>query len=134
MIYRGDIPCFGNLLPRDRGLFMEEIELPEDAEQRKARLKEIEQELTDLDLHTPRFVSLATTTTPDKLSARCTMPVFVLPTDAGFKCVKTCIRVELYQQKKGLFAFALRSMKSFAPARNSSSTVSMRFLLSGPVS
>jgi ATP-binding cassette, subfamily B, bacterial len=76
MIYRGEIPCYGNVLPRDRTLFMEEIELPEDDEQRKAHFREIEHELTALGLHTARlangrtFVDLATTNTPEKLSAR----------------------------------------------------------------
>ena len=45
-----------------------------------------------------------------------------------------CMRVELNQQKNGLPALCCRSMKSIAAPRNSSSTVSMRFLVSGPVS
>src|SRR5215475_4104754 len=44
------------------------------------------------------------------------------------------MRVLLNQTKNGLLAFCWRSMKSSAPARNSSSTVSMRFFVSGPVS
>ena len=58
----------------------------------------------------------------------------VLPWDSGLRCVKMCIRVELNQQKNGLPALCSRSMKSSAAARNSSSTVSMRFFVSGPVS
>ena len=45
-----------------------------------------------------------------------------------------CIRVEFHQQKKGLSALCWRSMKSSAPAVISSSMVSMRFLVNGPVS
>ena len=45
-----------------------------------------------------------------------------------------CMRVELNQQKNGLSALCCRSMKSSVAARNSSSTVSMRFFVSGPVS
>ena len=45
-----------------------------------------------------------------------------------------CMRVELNQQKNGLPSSWARSMKSKVAARNSSSTVSMRFLVSGPVS
>ena len=44
------------------------------------------------------------------------------------------MRVALNQQKNGLLALALRSMKSIAAAEVSSSIVSMRFLVSGPVS
>ena len=39
-----------------------------------------------------------------------------------------CMRVALNQQKNGLPALCCRSMKSSEPARNSSSTVSMRLL------
>ena len=45
-----------------------------------------------------------------------------------------CMRVELNQQKNGLPALCCRSMKSSDASRNSSSTVSIRFLVSGPVS
>ena len=45
-----------------------------------------------------------------------------------------CMRVELNQQKNGFSALCCRSMKSSEAARNSSSTVSMRFFVSGPVS
>ena len=44
------------------------------------------------------------------------------------------MRVALNQQKNGLPAFACRSMKSIAAAEVSSSIVSIRFLVSGPVS
>ena len=53
---------------------------------------------------------------------------------AGRTCVWKCIRVELHQQKNGLFARACRCMKSTAALQVSSSMVSMRFLVSGPVS
>jgi len=45
-----------------------------------------------------------------------------------------CIFVEFHQRKKGLPSFTVRSMKSIALALTSSSKVSMRFLVSGPVS
>ena len=61
-------------------------------------------------------------------------PSPVLPWDSAFRWVKTCIRVEFHQRKNGLSSWCARSMKSIAPARNSSSTVSIRFLVSGPVS
>ena len=40
-----------------------------------------------------------------------------------------CMRVALNQQKNGVLAVCCRSMKSSAAARNSSSTVSMRFVI-----
>jgi ABC-type multidrug transport system fused ATPase/permease subunit len=70
MVNRGDIPCFANLLPRDRTLFEESIELPEDQAERNARLQTIRQEFKDLGLDTARSLSLASTTTPDKLPPR----------------------------------------------------------------
>jgi len=42
--------------------------------------------------------------------------------------------VPFHQQKNGLPAFTWRVMKSFAAATVSSSIVSMRFFVSGPVS
>ena len=45
-----------------------------------------------------------------------------------------CMRVEFHHTKNGLSALLARSMKSSAAVVNSSSTVSMRFLVSGPVS
>ena len=45
-----------------------------------------------------------------------------------------CMRVEFHQRKNGLSAFFARSMKSSALAVTSSSIVSMRFFVSGPVS
>ena len=44
-----------------------------------------------------------------------------------------CMRVEFAQTKKGLSALCARSMKSSAASVNSSSTVSMRLVVSGPV-
>ena len=44
-----------------------------------------------------------------------------------------CMRVEFHQRKNGLSAFFAFSMKSSASVVTSSSTVSMRFLVSGPV-
>ena len=49
-------------------------------------------------------------------------------------CVKACIRVAFIQVKNGLLAFACRFMKSIAASDVSSSIVSIRFLVSGPVS
>ena len=48
--------------------------------------------------------------------------------------VNACMRVVFIQVKNGLLALACRCMKSIAAAVVSSSTVSIRFLLSGPVS
>ena len=45
-----------------------------------------------------------------------------------------CMRVELNHAKNGFFSLFARSMKVEGRFRNSSSTVSMRFLSSGPVS
>ena len=49
-------------------------------------------------------------------------------------CVKTCMRVVFIQVKNGLLAFACLLMKSIAAAVVSSSMVSIRLLVSGPVS
>ena len=57
-----------------------------------------------------------------------------MPSDSVFRCVQMCIRVEFHHRKNGLSAFLARSMKSSALAVTSSSMVSMRFLVSGPVS
>ena len=48
--------------------------------------------------------------------------------------VNRCIWVKLSQMKNGLSASFCRLMKSLAAAANSSSQVSIRFLVSGPVS
>ena len=45
-----------------------------------------------------------------------------------------CMRVELNHAKNGFLSRLARSMKSRVAVRNSWSTVSMRFLVSGPVS
>ena len=45
-----------------------------------------------------------------------------------------CMRLVLNQQKNGLPSLWAFLMKLTAPPRNSSSMVSMRFLVSGPVS
>src|SRR4029077_20487028 len=58
----------------------------------------------------------------------------VTPSHSFFKCVQMCILVEFHQQKNGLSALCWRSMKSRPAAVISSSMVSIRFLLSGPVS
>src|SRR5262249_34736623 len=52
----------------------------------------------------------------------------------GGTWVRKCMRGALNQQKNGLFALPCRSMKSMAAADVSSSIVSMRFFVSGPVS
>jgi hypothetical protein len=57
-----------------------------------------------------------------------------LPSDSALRWVKMCMRVEFHHRKNGLSAFLARSMKSSALALTSSSMVSMRFLVSGPVS
>jgi hypothetical protein len=62
------------------------------------------------------------------------MPRPVLPSDSFFRCVKMCIRVEFHQTKNGLLSLTALSMNSRLASRNSSSTVSIRFMLSGPVS
>ena len=49
-------------------------------------------------------------------------------------CVRRCMCVVFTQQKNGLPASCWRLMKSFAAATNSSSQVSMRLRVSGPVS
>src|SRR5271165_4165948 len=51
----------------------------------------------------------------------------------GGKWVQICMRVVLCQMKNGLPALTERSMSSSVAARNSSSTVSILFLVSGPV-
>ena len=63
--------------------------------------------------------------------------VLILAGDArllAFTWVRKCMRVAFHQQKNGLPALFCRVMKSFAAARVSSSMVSIRFLVSGPVS
>src|SRR5262245_56361827 len=52
---------------------------------------------------------------------------------SGFACVRTCMWVVLNHTKNGVPAVCCRLMKSLVEARNSSSTVSMRFLVNGPV-
>ena len=49
-------------------------------------------------------------------------------------CVKKCMWVVLSHTKNGLPSLCCRLMKSVAAATNSSSQVSIRFVLSGPVS
>ena len=44
-----------------------------------------------------------------------------------------CIRVEFHQQKNGLSSLTAFSMNLRLASRNSSSTVSMRSMVSGPV-
>src|SRR5262249_51360576 len=53
---------------------------------------------------------------------------------SGRTWVRRCMRVALNQQKNGLFAVTCRLMKSTAASEVSSSIVSMRFRVSGPVS
>src|SRR5436190_16918319 len=52
----------------------------------------------------------------------------------GLGCVNACMCVVFIHTKNGLPALFCRLMKSLAAAANSSSHVSMRFLVSGPVS
>ena len=53
---------------------------------------------------------------------------------SGLGWVRKCMWVELNQTKNGVSASVWRLMKSTAASRNSSSQVSIRFLVSGPVS
>src|SRR5262249_32807448 len=62
------------------------------------------------------------------------MPSPVFPWDWGLRWVQMCMRVGLSQTKNGFPSRCARSMKSMVALRNSSSIVSMRFLVSGPVS
>ena len=60
--------------------------------------------------------------------------VLYLPRCSARTCVRRCMRVALNQQKKGLLAPCCRLIKSMAAADVSSSTVSILFFVSGPVS
>src|SRR4051812_26788912 len=62
------------------------------------------------------------------------MPRPVLPCDSGLSRVQICMRDGLNQMKNGFLSRFAGSMKSVVAVRNSSSIVSMRFLVSGPVS
>ena len=57
-----------------------------------------------------------------------------MPCASGLSRVQMCMRVGLNQTKNGFLSRFARSMKSVVAVRNSSSIVSMRFLVSGPVS
>jgi ATP-binding cassette, subfamily B, bacterial len=70
MVNRGEIPSFGNMLQRDQVLFQRQIDLPEDSEQRTARLAQFRQELSDLGVQDLKVIEVVATPTPDKLSAR----------------------------------------------------------------
>ena len=56
------------------------------------------------------------------------------PTLSGFTWVRKCMWVVLTHRKNGTSSACLRSMKSMAPSMISSSMVSIRFFVSGPVS
>src|SRR6185436_12746115 len=58
----------------------------------------------------------------------------LLPRFLAARWVRRCIAVELYQRKNGLSALACFSIHARAADVISSSTVSMRFLVNGPVS
>src|SRR5262245_17217305 len=60
-------------------------------------------------------------------------PSPVFPSDSFFRWVKTCMRVEFHQTKKGLPSLLAFSMNFRLASRNSSSTVSMRLVVNGPV-
>src|SRR6476661_11193762 len=62
------------------------------------------------------------------------MPRPVLFCDEGLRWVQMCMRVELNHTKNGFRSRTAPSMKSVVALRSSSSIVSMRFLVSGPVS
>ena len=61
-------------------------------------------------------------------------PSPVLPSDSGFKCVKMCMRVAFHHTKNGLPSLCALSMKFNDSFITSSSIVSMRLRVSGPVS
>ena len=56
-----------------------------------------------------------------------------MPRDDSLSRVQMCMRVEFHQRKNGLSAFFASAMKRIVSLVISSSMVSMRFLLSGPV-
>src|SRR5262249_18329436 len=56
------------------------------------------------------------------------------PRLSGLVCVRRCMWVVLTQQKNGVPAACWRLIQPLAAATNSSSQVSMRFFVSGPVS
>ncbi len=56
------------------------------------------------------------------------------PTDSGLVWVRKCMWVVLTHRKNGTSSACLRSMKSMAPSMISSSIVSIRLRVSGPVS
>ena len=56
-----------------------------------------------------------------------------MPRDASLSRVQMCMRVEFHHRKKGLSACFASFMKRIVSVVTSSSTVSMRFLFSGPV-
>src|SRR5262249_45303057 len=56
------------------------------------------------------------------------------PRLSGLVCVRRCMWVVLTQQKNGVPAACWRLIQSLAAATNSSSQVSIRFFVSGPVS
>src|SRR5687768_14443893 len=62
------------------------------------------------------------------------LPAASLTDTLRLGCVRKCMCVVLNQRKNGVSAADCRSMKSSACSKISSSTVSMRFLVSGPVS
>ena len=65
---------------------------------------------------------------------RCTRPVRTCRGVSAFTCVRKCMRVPFHQQKKGLSALHLPVDEVLGRGEVSSSIVSIRFLVSGPVS
>ena len=57
-----------------------------------------------------------------------------MPSDSVLRCVKMCMRVVLNQTNQGLPSFCFSSMNLMVAASTSSSIVSIRFFVSGPVS
>jgi ATP-binding cassette subfamily B protein len=70
MVNRGEIPSLANMLPRDRALFLDEISLPADPAEKKAKLDEFAQQVARLQLQDSQVLKLATAADPDKLSPR----------------------------------------------------------------
>ncbi len=62
------------------------------------------------------------------------IPRPVLPCDSGLRWVKMCMRVVLNQTNQGLPSCCFASMNLTVLASTSSSIVSIRFFVSGPVS
>jgi len=70
MVNRGEIPSYANMLERDQLVFLQQIDLPPDSEESKARLQQMRQQIADLGLQDPQLISLAATPAPERLTPR----------------------------------------------------------------